>query len=81
MISEKNDATPNVEKKVYSIKEVCYVLNLSRPTVMKLIDTGKLGHIKAWGRIIIPVDDVDNYLEKNRAWIETIRTRFEKGEE
>ena len=67
MISEKNDATPNVEKKVYSIKEVCYALNLSRPTVMKLIGTGKLGHIKAWGRIIIPVDDVNKYLEKNRA--------------
>jgi excisionase family DNA binding protein len=67
MISEKNDATPNVEKKVYSIKEVCYVLNLSRPTIMKLIATGKLGHIKAWGRTIIPIDDVNNFLEKNRA--------------
>ena len=59
--------TPNIPKEVYSIKEVGYVLNLSRPTVKKLIDTGKLGHIKAWGRILIPVDDVDKFLEKERS--------------
>ena len=59
--------TPNVPKKVYSVKEVCHVLNLSRPTVTKLIDTGKLGHIKVWGRLLIPIDDVDKFLEKERS--------------
>lgn len=66
MSSEKNDPTPNVEKKVYSIKEVCYVLNLSRPTIMKLISTRKLGHVKVYGRTIIPIDDVNNYIKNNR---------------
>ena len=61
------EETPEVKKRVYSIKEVCYVLNLSRPTIKRLIDEKKLGHIKAWGRIIIPVEDVDEYLKKERA--------------
>jgi len=55
----------DVIKRVYSIKETCYALGISRPTVMRLIETKKLGHIRVGHRIIIPISDVDQYIKEN----------------
>lgn len=52
-------------KKVYQIKEVCNLTELSRNTVMKLITTGQLKAVKAGQRRwLIPSWALDEFLGK-----------------
>jgi excisionase family DNA binding protein len=47
----------------YSVKDVCAVLGVSRPTVYKLIHTGQLRTVMIGRRRVVPVGEVDRILD------------------
>lgn len=55
------------EKQNYTIKEACVRLNVSDDTVRRLIKGGLLRRSYALRKIIIPREDVGNFVEKTGA--------------
>jgi len=48
----------------YRISEAATVLRMSEKSVRRQIDRGNLRKCKAFGRVLIPRKDVDNFIEK-----------------
>lgn len=54
------------EKLAYRIEDAVYTSGLSRSTLYKLIEDGKLASIKAAGRRLILAADLKSFLEAQR---------------
>lgn len=51
------------EKRILTVQEVAEMLGISRPTVMKLIDTDQIPHLESDGRYIIARHAIENWIE------------------
>jgi excisionase family DNA binding protein len=52
------------EQRGFSVNETTHITNLSRPTVYRLIGSGKLKSVKILGRRIILAEGVDELLRE-----------------
>jgi excisionase family DNA binding protein len=48
----------------YTIREAAQRLRMSEKSVRRQIDRGRLRRCKGYGRVLIPIKDVDNYFEE-----------------
>lgn len=62
----KSAQRPNVTKLAYSIDETCTALGITKPTLYKLIASGKLRTVKMegskHGRRLVPVAEIHRFL-------------------
>ena len=52
------------DRRGYSVNETTHITNLSRPTVYRLLGSGKLKSVKILGRRIIHAESVDDLLRE-----------------
>ena len=57
-------ASPGTERKVYSIKDASAACGLSRSTIYRLAQLGRLKPIRLAGRTLIPAEQVDALIAK-----------------
>jgi excisionase family DNA binding protein len=53
-----------LDRRGYSVNETTHITNLSRPTVYRLLGSGKLKSVKILGRRIIHAESVDDLLRE-----------------
>jgi len=56
----------NTIKKLYSTEELADILNVSKVTIYRLVESRKIPFYKIKGSIRIAENDVLNFLEQNR---------------
>ncbi len=56
----------NIDKKLLTIKEVCEYLNVSKPTIYRLIKEGKLKPIKIGRATRFDKEDIDKFIEEQK---------------
>ena len=54
--------TVTIEKHTFTIKEACAYLGVSDDTIRRLIKRGLLRRSYALGKILIPAEDVENFM-------------------
>ena len=61
--------SPNIQKRLYSIKEAAIYLGRTEWAVREMIYAGKLPYVKDGKRILLDIRDME-------AWIEQNKTKF-----
>jgi excisionase family DNA binding protein len=56
--------TDRPDRRGYSISETQHITNLSKPTIYRLLGSGKLKSVKILGRRIIPAEAVDELMRE-----------------
>lgn len=67
MSDERNDR----KSQLATINEACEYLGCSRPTIYKLIKSGKLAAVSLASQQRIPWEDLEGYIDANRIQIES----------
>ena len=60
--SRKVASSPN--PLALSVAELCLTLRLGRTSALGLIHSGQLGHVRVGDRILVPVREVEMFLER-----------------
>lgn len=61
-------------KTTYTIKEICKILRISRPTAYKLLRSGAFSYIKFKNTIRISKDSFDKWLEEDLSSMRSIES-------
>lgn len=53
-----------MENKLYTVEQLCKILNCSRSTVYRYVNTGRIGYIRRVRTLLFTKEDVDTFLER-----------------
>ena len=57
--------TEQIQPRLLSVEETAQLLGVSRKTVRRLVDQRKITFVRIQRRVLISVDSVEEYLERN----------------
>lgn len=74
-MSKKLPSLPACRRQVFSTKEVCSVLGVSRYTIIRLVKNGVLHPIPGFGHLRFAIAEVSELLNQRRSPRKSQRTR------
>lgn len=68
MEANQLESSTHIGKLVLSLKDTAIALGVCKATVLKLIDTGNIPHLRVNRRILIPRAALEQFIEQNTSF-------------